>query len=153
MGRLKPLSNEKGFLCIPLYIIQNAFKSKKVVITTLFGKRLREMRKKRGMRLQEMADKLGVAKSTYAGYESGYRQPDLQVLAQTAEILKTSADYLLGLTDNPYPKEPTRNLKELLKENDLHWDGVPLTDEELKPLCDILELIVRHRLPKVIETR
>jgi hypothetical protein len=46
-------------------------------------------------------------------------------LVQIAEILKTSTDYLLGLTDNPYPKEPTRNAKELLKEKDLHWDGVP----------------------------
>jgi transcriptional regulator with XRE-family HTH domain len=114
----------------------------------LFGERLRQMRKKRGLTLQDVADKLGVARSTYAGYESGYRQPDLEGLAKIAEILKTSADYLLGLTDNPYPKEPTRNLKELLKENDLHWDGVPLTDEELKPLRDILELIVRYRLPK-----
>jgi transcriptional regulator with XRE-family HTH domain len=117
----------------------------------LIGKRLREMRKKRGLRLQEMADKLGVAKSTYAGYESGYRQPDLDVLAQIAEILKTSADYLLGLTDNPYPKEPTRNIIELLKEEDLHLDGIPLTDEELKPVRDLLELVVRHRLPKVIQ--
>jgi transcriptional regulator with XRE-family HTH domain len=117
----------------------------------LIGKRLREMRKKRGLRLQEMADKLGVAKSTYAGYESGYRQPDLDVLAQIAEILKTSADYLLGLTDNPYPKEPTRNIIELLKEKDLHLDGIPLTDEELKPVRDLLELVVRHRLPKVIQ--
>lgn len=117
----------------------------------MIGKRLREMRKKRGLRLQEMADKLGVAKSTYAGYESGYRQPDLDVLAQIAEILKTSADYLLGLTDNPYPKEPTRNIIELLKEEDLHLDGIPLTDEELKPVRELLELVVRHRLPKVIQ--
>jgi len=117
----------------------------------LIGKRLREVRKKRGLTLQEIADKLGVARSTYAGYESDYRQPPLEILVQIADILKTSTDYLLGLTDNPYPKEPTRNAKELLKENDLHWDGVPLTDEELKPLRDLLELVVRDRLPKIIQ--
>jgi transcriptional regulator with XRE-family HTH domain len=118
----------------------------------LFGERLRQMRKKRGLTLQDMADKLGVARSTYAGYESNYRQPPIEILAQMAEILKTSADYLLGLTDNPYPKDPTRNVKELLKgEEDLHWDGVPLTDEELKPLRDLLELVVRDRLPKIIQ--
>ncbi|RKH76993.1 helix-turn-helix domain-containing protein [Corallococcus sp. AB032C] len=117
----------------------------------MIGKRLREVRKKRGLTLQEIADKLGVARSTYAGYESDYRQPPLEILVQIADILKTSTDYLLGLTDNPYPKEPTRNAKELLKENDLHWDGVPLTDEELKPLRDLLELVVRDRLPKIIQ--
>lgn len=117
----------------------------------MIGKRLREVRKKRGLTLQEIADKLGVARSTYAGYESNYRQPPLEILVQIADILKTSTDYLLGLTDNPYPKEPTRNAKELLKENDLHWDGVPLTDEELKPLRDLLELVVRDRLPKIIQ--
>lgn len=117
----------------------------------MIGKRLREVRKKRGLTLQEIADKLGVARSTYAGYESDYRQPPLEILVQIADILKTSTDYLLGLTDNPYPKEPTRNAKELLKENDLHWDGIPLTDEELKPLRDLLELVVRDRLPKIIQ--
>jgi transcriptional regulator with XRE-family HTH domain len=117
----------------------------------LLGERLRGLRKKRRLTLQDMADKLGVARSTYAGYESNYRQPDLDILVQIAEILQTSTDYLLGLTDNPYPKEPTRNTKDLLKEKDLHWDGVPLTDEELKPLRDLLELVVRDRLPKAIQ--
>jgi transcriptional regulator with XRE-family HTH domain len=128
-----------------------SFRNKKVVTTTLIGERLRQIRKNRGLTLQDMADKLGVARSTYSGYESNYRHPPLEILTQIAEILKTSTDYLLGLTENPYPKEPTRNVKELLKENDLHWDGVPLTDQELKPLRDILELIVRHRLPKAIQ--
>jgi transcriptional regulator with XRE-family HTH domain len=177
MGRLKAPLDEKGFSHILLYtfappkhiellhkhlklslnqtytslhIIQSSFRNKKVV-TTLIGERLRKIRKQRGLTLQETADKLGVARSTYAGYESNYRQPPLEILVQISEILKTSTDYLLGLTNNPYPKEPTRNIKELLKENDLHWDGVPLTDEELKPLRDILELIVRHRLPKAIQ--
>lgn len=110
------------------------------------GDRLRAMRKMRGLTLQDMADRLGVARSTYAGYESDYRQPPLEILHQIAEVLKTSADYLLGLTNNPHPKEPTKNARELLLDRELHWDGVPLTDEELKPLRDLLELVVRDRL-------
>lgn len=99
--------------------------------------------------MQEMADRLGVARSTYAGYESEYRQPTLETLHDIAKILRTSTDYLLGLTDNPHPVEPTKNVKELLKEDELHWDGVPLTDEELKPLRDLLEIVVKERLPKI----
>ncbi|GIN93283.1 putative HTH-type transcriptional regulator YobD [Siminovitchia terrae] len=115
------------------------------------GNRLRGMRKKRGYTLQDMADFLGVARSTYAGYESNYRQPPLEMLHQLAEILDTSADYLICLTDNPFPKEPTKNARELLLDKELHWDGVPLTDDELRPLRDLLELVVKERLPKHIE--
>ncbi len=117
----------------------------------MIGERLRKMRKMRGLTLKEVADRVGVARSTYSGYESNYRQPPIEVLVKLADALKTSTDYLLGLTDNPYPKEPTRNIKELLKEEDLHLDGVPLTDEELKPFREMLELVVRHRLPKAIQ--
>ncbi|MGG3737226.1 helix-turn-helix domain-containing protein [Aeribacillus pallidus] len=121
------------------------------MITKVIGERLRELRKKRGLTLQEAADRIGVARSTYSGYESNYRQPPLEILYNIAEVLQTSADYLLGLTDNPYPKEPTKNAKELLNDKDLHWDGVPLSDAELKPLRDLLELVVKERLPKVCQ--
>lgn len=36
--------------------------------------RLTELRKKKNWSLQYTADLLGIAKSTYAGYESGYRR-------------------------------------------------------------------------------
>ncbi|MBM7717179.1 transcriptional regulator with XRE-family HTH domain [Bacillus thermophilus] len=111
------------------------------------------MRKKRGYTLQDMADHLGIARSTYAGYESNYRQPPLEMLHDAAEKLKTSADYLIGLTDNPYPKEPTKNARELLADKELHWDGVPLSDEELKPIRDLLELVVKERLPQKIKEK
>ena len=32
--------------------------------------------------VQETADRLGIAKSTYAGYENGYRLPSLQSLSK-----------------------------------------------------------------------
>lgn len=117
----------------------------------MIGKRLKSLRKQRGFTMQDISDKLGVARSTYAGYESDYRQPPLEILYQIAELLTTSTDYLLGLTDTPYPKEPTKNARELLSDEDLHWDGVPLSDEELKPLRELLELVTRERLLKIKE--
>ncbi|EFD8206289.1 helix-turn-helix transcriptional regulator, partial [Escherichia coli] len=36
--------------------------------------RLTTLRKKKKWSLQHTADRLGIAKSTYAGYESGYRR-------------------------------------------------------------------------------
>jgi transcriptional regulator with XRE-family HTH domain len=63
--------------------------------------RLAQLRKDKGWSLQETADFLGIAKSTYAGYESGYRQPPLEALIKLADLLDTSTDYLLSRIDSP----------------------------------------------------
>ncbi|HWL25296.1 helix-turn-helix domain-containing protein [Peribacillus asahii] len=70
-------------------------------------KRLTELRKSRKWSMQYIADQLGIAKSTYAGYESGYREPSLETIKNIAELFKTSVDYLLERTDDSYfnPKE------------------------------------------------
>lgn len=62
-------------------------------------KRLSELRKKRKWSLQDTADQLGIAKSTYAGYESGYREPSLQALSQIADLFNTTVDFILGRTE------------------------------------------------------
>lgn len=116
----------------------------------MFAKRLKELRKKRKFTMQEMADYVGVAKSTYAGYESGYRQPTLESIQTVSRKLRTSADYLLGLTD--YPEPPTElnhNAKEYLNYDKLHWDGVPLEQDDLELIRMMLQRVLRDRnLPK-----
>ena len=116
-----------------------------------FGDRLKRLRKERRISMQELADRIGVAKSTYAGYEAEYRQPPLESVQILARALHTSTDYLLGLTDNSSPKDFDKNMRELLMDKDLNWDGIPLNDEELKPIRDLLAIVVRERLPKIIE--
>ncbi|MFP7479936.1 helix-turn-helix domain-containing protein [Terribacillus saccharophilus] len=58
--------------------------------------RLSELRKKKNWSLQDTADRLGIAKSTYAGYESGYRRPSFEALIMLADLFDTSCDDLLG---------------------------------------------------------
>ena len=41
-----------------------------------FSQRLKEARLAKGYTQQEVADQIGVAKSTYSGYENGFREPD-----------------------------------------------------------------------------
>lgn len=116
----------------------------------MFGKRLKQLRKTRKLTMQEVADYVGVAKSTYAGYESGYRQPTIESIQTISRKLRTSADYLLGLTD--YPEPPTElnhNAKEYLNFEKLHWDGVPLEKGDLDLIHTLLERVLRDRsLPK-----
>lgn len=63
--------------------------------------RLKEARIKANMTKADMARKLGVAYSTYDGYETGYREPKLETLQKIADALGCTVDYLLG--DVPEP--------------------------------------------------
>ena len=65
----------------------------------MFRKRLREMRMKRGLTQQKMADLLNVALRTYQNYEGGTRSPSFDVLLKISDILCVSTDYLLGKDD------------------------------------------------------
>ncbi|MBP1990286.1 helix-turn-helix domain-containing protein [Paenibacillus eucommiae] len=111
------------------------------------GQRLRFMRKKKKMTLMDMAEAIGSAKSTYAAYESGFRSPQLDTISQISQILGTSSDYLLGITDDPYQSTISSNAKDFLKSENLHWDGVPLDAEDLKLVVSLLERVLRDKAP------
>ena len=71
----------------------------------MIGQRLYELRKRNNWPLQYVADQLGIAKSTYAGYESGYREPSLETVQRLATLLNVTSDYLLGRTEEPVKQE------------------------------------------------
>ena len=60
-----------------------------------FGERLRAARESRGLTQQQVADQMGIDKSTYCGYETGKRQPDMGKLKMLSRILEISGDILL----------------------------------------------------------
>lgn len=59
-----------------------------------FYDRLKESRIKAGLTQEQLAEKLGVAKSTLSGYESGNREPTVATIAKALEILNIDANYL-----------------------------------------------------------
>ena len=62
----------------------------------MFNVRLRQMRMKRRLTQQKLADLLGVALRSYQCYEQGVRTPSYDLLILIADILDVSTDYLLG---------------------------------------------------------
>ena len=58
--------------------------------------RLRELRKKKKMSQQELADLLGVTQATLSGWETEKYRIDNNNLIKCSEILDTTTDYLLG---------------------------------------------------------
>lgn len=65
----------------------------------MFSDRLNQVRKKRGLTAQFMADSLCTGIRNYRKYESGDAKPTLDGLVQIADILDVSTDYLLCRDD------------------------------------------------------
>lgn len=62
-----------------------------------FSELLKQCRKKQGVSQAELASRLGVTQQAVGKWESGKSSPDPSTVARIAELLNTTADYLLGL--------------------------------------------------------
>ena len=61
-----------------------------------FHEKLKMLRKKEGLTQQEVADKIGINRSSYSNWEKGRREPSFENLSMLACIFDVSIDYLLG---------------------------------------------------------
>jgi transcriptional regulator with XRE-family HTH domain len=71
-----------------------------------FGERVHLMRRRRKMTQTELGKAVGVSKTTIFRIESGEFSEASQQIAKMARALNVSADYLLGLREEPEPLEP-----------------------------------------------
>lgn len=63
----------------------------------MFGEKILEQRKRKGITQQELADALNISRSTLAGYEAENKKPSYKVLVRMAEYFGVTTDYLLEL--------------------------------------------------------
>lgn len=73
----------------------------------MFPERLNYIRKVKGFTAQKMADLLMVGLRTYRNYESGHSSPNIYMLAQIADILDVTTDYLLCRGEEPADEHQT----------------------------------------------
>jgi transcriptional regulator with XRE-family HTH domain len=97
----------------------------------VFGKRLRELRKKMKLSQEELAEKLGLSDRTVvANYETqrrGKKNPGFEMLNKLADFFNVSTDYLLGRTSIKNPPEDSKTniaYAEVNKEENLDWQKV-----------------------------
>ena len=64
---------------------------------------IKALREKTGLSQSGLAKKLGVTRSAVNAWEMGLSVPTAQYLVELSRLFQVSADYLLGLTDNPKP--------------------------------------------------
>lgn len=98
----------------------------------LFNENLREARMAAGMSQKDVADRIGVAKSTYSLYESGSREPDVQKIKKLAEVLGVSGSMLLGLPEAPNTLAA-------------HFDGDEFTPEEQEEIENFVKFVKSKR--------
>lgn len=67
------------------------------------SEKIRSARKNAGLTQQALADLIGVAKSTFSGYEKGDREPDALKLKLIAKYTGVTGDYLLETEHSTAP--------------------------------------------------
>lgn len=103
------------------------------------GLKIKELRLKKGINQQELADELGITRSSLAHYEKGTRKMYLETLRLFADYFGVTMDDLLG---NEYSKIDDKTTHERV--SDLIKD-YNLSDSEYSKLIDYLEFIVLKR--------
>lgn len=112
--------------------------------------RMASLRKERGMTQEVAAKRLKIARSTFANYENGIREPDNETLKQIADFYEVSIDYLLGRADERHIElsEDARKIidsldlsdEEIVKTLKLEIDGVLLTPEQVKAFVNYVRV-------------
>ncbi len=99
----------------------------------LIGKRLKELRKLKGLKQEELGNLVNVTKVSICCYEKEKRTPNLETFEDLLNIFNVSADYLLGKDlkvkvvkeeEIPYTismsKEDVQILEEIKADKDLY---------------------------------
>lgn len=82
-----------------------------------YHKRLYDLRTDNDLRQEDVANILGTSKQTYGRYENGKRGLNIEDLIKLAKFYKVSTDYILGMTDDPTPRTPSRSIKNNIEIN------------------------------------
>ena len=68
---------------------------------SIFCLRLMQLRKDKHLTQADMADILGLSRSSYTCYEIGTSTPTMTTLIELADLFKVSLDYLVGRGEDP----------------------------------------------------
>lgn len=116
----------------------------------MFYKRLKNERKRKGISQIELSKIVGVTQQAIAKWETNKAEPDNQTLTILASYFGVTTDYLLGRTDDRYStvekteindQSKPKDLQKFLDQQEIMFDGVPLTEDDKEKIRKALELI------------
>ena len=65
------------------------------------AERMRNLREDKDLSQTDVAELLNTSQTVYSRYERNERSLPIEMLYELCKFYKVSADYILGLTDNP----------------------------------------------------
>ena len=117
-----------------------------------FNDMLKYLRVREKMSQAELADKLGVSKSTVGMYELGKREPDFETLE--ADLFNVDMNFLLGKVgselspkdERDIAKDLNRIMTEIKKGNNgpLYYNGIEMDDASINLLQNAIEYALRE---------
>ena len=101
-----------------------------------FGRRLKNLRKKKNVTQAEIAELLEVSPTTIVNYENGLRKMPLDMVVKVADYCKVSVDSLLG----------TKNKQSVLAQNwNANFSREIFTPEEMGEIINYVNYILYKR--------
>ncbi|WP_144511524.1 helix-turn-helix domain-containing protein [Bacillus sp. FJAT-22090] len=119
---------------------------------SVFAKRLKQCREDKKnvnpvFTQEHVANKIGVARTTYTAYENGTKMPPLDTVNIIADFFDVSTDYLLGRIDTPnIDSTPTLNTW-------LRQENADLSESERDELGSEIEDYLAVRKQRILEKR
>lgn len=110
---------------------------------------IKELRIKKGLTQQQVADALHISRQVYGFYENGKREPNIETLKRIASFFGVSVDYLLG-TDSSVSSSLQKKIsnadKETLQELEAYLDYITYKNNK-----ESTEKVTRHNSTTISE--
>lgn len=121
-----------------------------------FSERMKKLRKKQSITLEQLANEIDVTKSTLSRYENNQREPKMYIVKKLASYFTVSVDYLLGNSDEPRPADKVKEALSDDPELQDFWDELSKREDlqlMLKQTKDLPPKTVRQiiRIIQAIE--
>ena len=95
---------------------------------------LKKVRKEHKLTQQDIADVLGVDRSTYTFYETGKTSPSIQTLQKLSNIYNVSVGYLAGYEEN-HPELKAKHVSPSMNAPDVDPIALLAKDEQIILMC------------------
>ena len=116
----------------------------------MFSARLKNLRTAKNITQKDLALLIGLDRTSVTKWETKGVVPDPQTLSKLASFFAVTTDYLLGVSDDPRPTNPstgksasareTRQLEQLLEMDGLTFKGAPLSEDDRNKIKAALEI-------------
>ena len=118
------------------------------MVHIMLGNRLRAIRKEHGLTQQNIADVLGVDRTTYTVYEGGAITPSTATLVKLSQIYNVTVGYLIGIEEN---NPELRKVPDEKPGNVLSGDPISLLKKEEKELLAYFRVLSEEEKQKLMK--